>query len=187
MLRIITTGLFLFGLLLSSTALGANSTANLRISPIGLLAGAVNFEADIVLNRYYTIAPMYTYWDFNAIDDFQAQVNAYGIRLDYHTKRVHRQGFLYGVFIKRWDIDAEYETDDGEVINNKVSVDTVGATAGYRWMWRSFNITAEVGYRLMIFNDFDFTLESGEDDKVQITNIKALGGTLADVTFGWAF
>jgi len=187
MQRFIISCFLLCGLFFSSIAFSSNSSVlNLRLSPAALALGAVNVEADIVINRYYTIAPMYTLWNFKSKSDFEADVTAYGLRIDYHTNRVLRQGFLYGMFLKRWDIAAQYVDNDKE-INSDVSVDTIGVTGGYRWMWRSFNVTAELGYRLMIFNGFDFTLESGDETKVNITDIGMMGGTLADISVGWAF
>jgi len=187
MQRFFISGFLLCGLFFSNIALSSNSSVlNLRISPAALALGAVNIEADIVLNRYYTIAPMYTLWNFESKSDFEADITAYGLRVDYHANRVFRQGLLYGMFVKRWDIDIQYVDNDKEV-NSVVSVDTIGVTGGYRWMWRSFNVTAEFGYRLMVFNGFDFKLESGDETKVNVTDISMMGGTVADVSVGWVF
>jgi len=187
MQRISTLALLFFTLLFSCSAMSAApSTANLRFSPLALAVGAVNVEADIAINRYYSISPMYTQWDFDVRSDFNLNAMGYGLRVDYHTKRVLREGVFYGAFIKHWDVSVKY-LDNDEEINSDVTVETVGGLMGYRWMWSSFNINAEIGYRLMVFNGFDFTIESGKDNKVNITDINTMGGTFADLSVGWAF
>jgi len=174
-------------LFFSSNSHAYNSNGNFRVSPAGLLLGAVNLELDIAIDRRLSIGPMYTYWDFEANNDFKALSQAYGVRMDWHQNRFNREGMLYGVYYKHWTVDAEYLDDNDDLIKNNVAMNMLGFVGGYRWMWDSFNVTTEVGYRLIQLDGFKLKVETGENTKARITDISVVGALILDVTVGWAF
>lgn len=174
-------------LFFSSNSHAYNSNANIRVSPAALLLGAVNLELDISVDRRWSVGPMFTYWNFEPNSDFKALSKAYGLRLDWHQNRFNREGTLYGVYYKRWEVAAEYLNDNDDLIKNDVAMNMFGVVGGYRWMWDSFNVTAEAGYRLIHLDGFKLKIETGENTKARITDISVIGALVLDLSVGWAF
>ncbi len=159
--------------------------ANVRLSPVVLIVGAVDAEADIKVSDNLTVGPMITRWSVDVSGDSLGLLG-YGVRANWQMNGAFKDGFYVSPFIKRWSMDIT--TTD--LFGNKLSGDTAfnlfGALVGYQWIWDSFNVNAGVGYGVASLDNVTLKDSYGNTDTFDAGSAP-IGGMVYDFSIGWAF
>ncbi|MCB0379423.1 MAG: DUF3575 domain-containing protein [Bdellovibrionales bacterium] len=164
----------LFGLCLPASA--NDKFVNIRVNPIGVLAGVANLGADFALTDNFTLGVQGSYIKLS-VTDTEATANSYGVAAQY---------FFTEAFADSWYLGASYEflSSDAKnkTTNEQASLDgsIVGGVIGYMWMWTNFNIQLGLGFQAL-------KIESPPAGST--INIDDLNLTLPRIDFslGWAF
>ena len=152
------------------TAVAADGTYNIRLSPLGFTYGVTALEADIKLTDNISAGPMYIkFRDDPGLGSF----GGYGARVDWHFNGVFDQGPLVAAFYRRGTEGAA---------GFEVNFNEFAALGGYRGMWGNVNITTELGLR-----SFNATtnMSAERDGDGMATDFKQW--PVADVNVGWVF
>jgi len=139
---------------------------NIRFSPLLSAIKAVNVEADIKLNEYFSAGPMYT----NVLSGIPgigyANIVSTGVRVNYHHNGTFRQGDYASAYVKKWESDRQTTIQ---------SFNSAAIVLGHQWKWKSFNVNLEAGYTVIQFSD-----EESSD-------FHSGGYWTSDIMLGWAF
>lgn len=167
----------------------AEKSTNIRVSPIPLVIGALNIEADIKAAQKFTVGPMLTYWKFNGDsvdgDSTSFKMQGYGVRADYHPRGTFKQGFFLGGIVKHWSFDIT-EVDNSVLYTGSAEQNTIGLLAGYRWMWDSVNTTVELGRGFSIGDELVLRDQNG-NKKDNNTGSGEPMTLIFDFSVGWSF
>jgi len=158
----------------------AEDNINFRFSSIGMLAGIISIEGDYYINENLSLTSMYIRYPSQSMSTVEHSLSAFGARVNWHFDEYTEDGFLVGIFYRRWSSESSNSLANGEANFNEIS-----ALVGYRWMWENFNVTAEAGVRNLTFDgaEFNSTYDAGflpgEGESVTLP--------MADLSLGWFF
>lgn len=163
-----------------------DKSVNIRFSPLGLLIGYLNVDADFKINRAWTLGPSVSYWSLKFNDSVgtsaTVSVLGFGVRGNWHFNGdAMEDGWYLGP-------SARYVTVKGESSTEEVKVSgfVIDAIVGHQWMWDSFNINLGAGFAASTAASAKWKNKTTGEETGASSN--AVGGGLAlEFTMGFAF
>ena len=158
---------------------------SIRISPFGLLGGAISGEIPLRINKRLAIGPMFAYQNF----DFGGTVNTLaggGLRADWHFGQAFNDGAYLSLQTAYSNIENSITSKD-KVFSRKGNNLSVITAIGYLWRWDNVTLNLAIGAGYSSFGNPDFLAEDGEiyDNPIPLPDLPvAIGG---DFSLGWAF
>lgn len=126
-------------------AISWGSTANVRTSPLGLLAGALVIEADFPIDTHWTAGPTLFSYRFK-VDDTSITGTSFGGRANWHKNGIFTDGLYASPQLSFVSASAELGSSSASVTATVLS-----GTVGYGWFWpEGFNMLLGGGLSLPI-------------------------------------
>lgn len=167
-------------------------TGNLRVSPLGIMMGAVRADLDLGIGAGFTLGPsiqyMYSSKMFGMMSGMMGgspsmKSLGYGVRANYYLGRTQfSEGWLIGAFVHYMPVSATSGDFRGDVFGFGA-----GALAGYQWFWDSFNIGLGAGLTYYTMNS-DILMKNHMGAMQTMSNGR-LSGVMPHIeaTVGWKF
>lgn len=137
---------FLVTLSFSFSALAASGTQmNLRVSPLGLLAGALGAGLDIPITSEWTVGPEFSYVNYSVkrtgslTKDISISGYGLGGRANWYRNGVHTDGLYLSPSLNYVNIRASSADAQGSISAEGNGLFLRGL-AGYGWFWENFNM-----------------------------------------------
>lgn len=163
-------------LLFSTQAMAAGKSVNIRVNPLGLLAGVANVGVDFALTNHFTLGAQASYLKLST-GNTEATANSFGVRGQLFINDAFTDSWYFALSGDMLNADAE-----NDVTNETASVTgtSYGVLAGYMWMWTNFNIMLGFGIQ---------SINIEEDTSAPTVDISGLNTTYPALEFnlGWAF
>lgn len=172
------------GVALSTSASG--HTTNVRVSPLGLLIGALSIGVDFEVAPSFSVGPEFSYWNIS-IGNIEANATGFGIRGNYFFGRpVFTQGWYAAPFLNYASVNVKDKNYSGfnDVAEGSASGFGGGAMGGYQWIWENFNINLGLGLAVSTVSEVTVKTSTGSESKV---NSQTVGGLAGEFSMGWAF
>lgn len=157
---------------------------NIHINPITMLVGVYSIGVDVAVNQKLTLGGSYQHIDFSS-EDFDSNIDAtasgFGLRMQYFLNEALQDGWYFSGFgdFGKGEVDS---TTSNEYADIKVT--SIGATAGYFWIWEHFNIQLGLGMQNSKIDVSDSTLSA--QDRADVEDLEGVGLT-GDFRIGLAF
>lgn len=163
---------------------------NLRLNPIGLIAGAINGDFEFKISDEWTVgiqgafirAKLSPTGIFNS--DYNITAWGIGARADWYFNGVFNDGFYLGPSAEYLNVNVKTSDSFGPASGNAAGL-MLACILGYGWFWdNGFNIMLGGGYG-GVLGASGITIQDSVGNRQAIT--ANLSGLTYELSFGWAF
>jgi hypothetical protein len=171
---------------------GASESAryNFRISPIGLLVGAVGFDFDIQVAPDWTIGPHATYWHYRLesntsyfTDKYDVRAFGFGVRANWFKNGAYTDGLYIGPSLFFASTKVTNNDAFGEWSGTSSGLFATGLV-GYGWFWENFNIMLGGGATFGL-GDTKVTVMDSSGQSTEVSS--DIAGLALEFSLGWTF
>jgi len=157
-----------------------------HMSPVAMLAGDLEVETSVDINKSLSIGPLYTNKDYEFFGE-NLNVLGYGIRAEWRFLSSRSSSIYLSPFAKVWSFDfhTRNNSESFSAIASSVDTSTYGALLGYQWMARSFSMNTGIGWA--VSNSHNPELKFTKRQHLANQRQTLTSSVLIDLVVGWNF
>ncbi len=133
----------------------SDSFMNVRVSPLGLLVGYINFDVDFKISNDWAIGPSVTYWRYNADSIYftgnrlTSETRVIGVRGTWAKNGTYRSGLYISPLFQLLSARVVgTSTASGREITASATIPVLTGLIGYQWFWENFNMNVGGGFSI---------------------------------------
>ena len=171
------------------TASTSQAEIYVRVSPLGLAAGALNFDVNFEMNSEWTLGPTLRLARFSTTSsedsgshDMDVQGTELGAQAVWYKNGLFTDGLYLSPALVYRDVQATLKADDGDYVGKLAGLAAQGIV-GYGWFWEQFSMQLGGGLNLPLGSRvIEVTEPNGE-----VTEFEYGAGLALEFMMGWRF
>lgn len=164
---------------------------NVRVTPLGLLVGYINFDVDFKVSNEWAIGPSVTYWRYNADSIYftgnrlTSETRIIGLRGTWAKNGTYRSGLYISPLFQLLSARVTgTSTATGRDITASATIPILTGLIGYQWFWGNLNLNVGGGFSVSTSST---KVDVNDGTSTSTVESSRSSGFALDAMLGYAF